>query len=139
MRAIAGLFSLFMPGFGQFYNRQLIKGTLFFIFEYYINFFGKINKAIQLDLNGFHQEAIDTVISDHMMFYPVFYVYVVWDAWYYAKDGANKTTTAVPFLLAGIFGEMAAIYSPKLPIPALTVGLILIIPMLVGMYIFRRE
>lgn len=139
MRTIAGLFSLFMPGFGQYYNRQFVKGTVFFVVEYFVNFFGKINNAILLDLIGYHKESINTVVYDHMMYYPVFYAYVVWDAWYYAKNGANKTTTAIPFLAAGICGEMAAIYSRKFPIPALTVGLILIIPMLLGMFIFRKE
>ncbi len=58
---------------------------------------GNINEAIQLDFNGYHQQALEIVDYAGMMFYPGFYVYAVWDAWYYAKTGANKTTSAIPF------------------------------------------
>jgi hypothetical protein len=80
MRNIAGLFSLLMPGFGQIYNGQLVKGVLFLLFEHFDNMFGKINQAIHLDFNGLHQKALDIVDYDAMLFYPGFYVYSVWDA-----------------------------------------------------------
>ncbi|MCM3571399.1 hypothetical protein M3183_25640 [Neobacillus mesonae] len=109
------------------------------IFEHFDNMFGNINKSIYLDFNGFHQQALETVIYDGMLFYPGFYVYVIWDAWYYAKAGANKTVTAIPYIFAGFFGVLGAIFSPKLPIPSLTVGLLMIIPMIIGMVIFRKQ
>ena len=67
------------------------------------------------------------------------FVYTVWDAWYYAKEGANKTTTAIPFIIAGFLGVMGAIFAAKLPFPTLTVGLLMIIPMIFGMVIFRKQ
>ena len=100
---------------------------------------GNINKAIQLDFNGFHQQALEAVVYDGMLFYPGFYVYAVWDAWYYAKDGADKTKTAIPFIIGGFLGSMGAIYSSKLPIPTLTVGLLMIIPMIIGMLFLERN
>ncbi|UFU00080.1 hypothetical protein KO561_03700 [Radiobacillus kanasensis] len=139
MRIIAALFSLLMPGFGQIYNREFLKGIIFIVFEHFDNMYGKINKSIHLDFNGSHQEALDTVVHDVMLFYPGFYVYAVWDAWFYAKSGANKTTTAIPFLVGGFLGELGAIFSTKIPFPTLTVGLIMIIPMLIGMIIFRKQ
>ncbi|WP_160725208.1 hypothetical protein [Bacillus sp. USDA818B3_A] len=139
MRNIAALFSILMPGFGQLYNRQFIKGVIFVAIEHFDNISGKINKAIQLDLNGFHQQALDTVVYDGMLFYPGFYVYAIWDAWYYAKKGANKTLSSIPFLIGGFLGEFGALFASKLPFPALTVGLLMIVPSVIGMIIFRRQ
>ena len=115
MRNISALFSLLMPGFGQIYNRQFLKGVISWCSNILI-MVGKINKAIQLDFNGAHQQALEVVIYDGMLFYPGFFVYVVWDAWYYAKEGANKTTTAIPFIIAGFLGVLGAIFASKFTI-----------------------
>ncbi|WP_394233862.1 hypothetical protein [Niallia oryzisoli] len=139
MRNISSLFSMLMPGFGQIYNGQFLKGIIFVVIEHWDNTVGNINKAIQLDFNGFHSQALEVVVYDGMLFYPGFYVYAVWDAWFFAKKGADKTKTAIPFITAGYLGEMGAIYSSKLPIPTLTVGLLMIIPMLFGMFIYRNQ
>ncbi|MUK87957.1 hypothetical protein GMD78_06040 [Ornithinibacillus sp. L9] len=139
MRNIAAFFSLLMPGFGQIYNGQLFKGIIFVFLEHFDNIFGKINQAIHLDFNGFHQQALDITVYDFMLFYPGFYTYAVWDAWYYAKEGANKATTAIPFIIGGFLGEMGAIFAPKLAFPTVTVGLLMIIPMLIGIFLFRKQ
>ncbi|MGV3465618.1 MAG: hypothetical protein ACO1OT_10030 [Heyndrickxia sp.] len=139
MRNIAGFFSMLMPGFGQVYNRQFVKGVFFIVIELLENIFGRINKAIQLDFNGMHQEALNIVSYDYMLFYPGFYVYAVWDAWFYAKAGADKAITAIPFLIAGILGEIFAIFSSKLAVPTLTVGLIMIVPMIASMIFYRKQ
>jgi len=140
MRNIAALFSILMPGLGQVYNKQFTRGIIFLIIEHFDNAYGKINKAIQLDLNGFHQQALATVLYDGMLFYPGFYVYSVWDAWYYAKNGANKKKTAIPFLIGGYLGELGAIFASKLPwFPTLIVASLMIIPMVFGMVIFRKQ
>ena len=139
MRNIAALFSLLMPGFGQIYNGQFIRGVIFLAIEHFDNMSGKINKAIQLDFNGLHQQALEAVNYEGLLFYPGFYVYVVWDAWYFAKEGANKTTTAIPFLIGGFLGTIGTIFASKLPVPFLTVGLLMIIPMILGMIFFRKE
>ncbi len=139
MRVIAALFSMLMPGFGQIYNQQYIKGIFFVILEHYDNVSANINKAIQLDFNGFRQQALETVIYDGLLFYPGFYIYAVWDAWFYAKEGANKTKTAIPFIIGGFLGEFSSIYSSKIPIPSLTTGLLMIIPMIIGMIVFRKQ
>ena len=139
MRNIAALFSMLMPGFGQIYNQQFLKGIIFVLFEHFDNMLGKINEAIQLDFNGLHQQAVEVIVYDGTLFYPGFYAYAVWDAWYYAKTGANKTTSAIPFIIAGFLGEFGAIFFSQLPFPTLTVGMLLIIPMVVGMIIFRKQ
>ena len=72
MRAVSALFSILMPGFGQIYNGQIKKGIFLLVVEHFDNMLGKINRSIQLDFNGFHQEALATVIYDAMLFYPDF-------------------------------------------------------------------
>jgi hypothetical protein len=139
LRSIAALFSILMPGFGQVYNRQFVKGIIFLIIEHYDNTLGHINEAIHLDFNGFHQEAINVIKFEYMLFYPGFYVYCVWDAWFFAKLGADKIKTAIPFLLGGFLGCIASIYSSHIPIPALTIGLVMIIPMIFSMIVFRKQ
>ena len=74
-----------------------------------------------------------------MMFYPGFYAYTVWDAWYYAKLNADKAKTAIPFLIGGFLGEIGAIFGNHLPIPTLTVGMLMIIPMIWGMVVFKNQ
>ncbi|MCQ6276260.1 hypothetical protein JMM81_15140 [Bacillus sp. V3B] len=138
MRIIAGLFSILMPGFGQMYNKQFLKGVVLLAIEHYNNITANINKAIFLDFNGYHQQAIEVTNFGYLLFYPGFYVYTVWDAWYHAKTGVNKMTSAIPFIIAGFIGEFGTIFAPKIPFPTLTVGLSMIIPMILGMIIFRN-
>lgn len=90
MRIIPALFSIIMPGFGQIYNRELVKGIIFVILEHFDNMLGRINQAIALDINGFHQQAIDATNFEVMLFYPGFYVYAVWDSWFYAREGETR-------------------------------------------------
>ncbi|SDN38323.1 hypothetical protein [Bacillus sp. OK048] len=139
MRSIAALFSMLMPGFGQIYNRQFIKGVLLIIVEHYDNVMGKINTAIHLDFNGFHQNALESANFQYVLFYPGFYAYTVWDAWYFAKPNVDKTKSAIPFIIGGFLGEFGAIYANRLSIPTLMVGLLMIIPMVIGMIAFRNH
>jgi len=139
MRNLAALFSMLMPGFGQLYNQQFLKCVFILFVEHYDNVFGKINTAIHLDFNGFHQKALETANFQYVLFYPGFYAYTVWDAWYFAKPDADKTKSAIPFLIGGFLGEFGVIFSSRLPIPTLTVGLLMIVPMITGMMILRNQ
>jgi hypothetical protein len=139
LRSIAALFSILMPGLGQVYNRQFVKGIIFLIIEHFDNTLGHINDAIHLDFNGFHREAINVTNFEYMLFYPGFYVYCIWDAWFFAKLGADKIKTAIPFLFSGFLGCIASIYSSHIPIPTLTIGLIMIIPMIFTVIVFRKQ
>jgi hypothetical protein len=139
MRNIAALFSMLMPGFGQVYNGQFMKGVFFVIVEHFDNVFGHINQAIHLDFNGLHQQAVEATNFEYMLFYPGFFAYCVWDAWYYAKPNADKSKTAIPFVIGGFLGSIGAIFGNRLPIPTLTVGMLMIIPMICGMIVFRDQ
>ena len=139
MRNIAALFSILMPGFGQIYNGQFIKGAFLLLIEHYDNEFGKINLAIHLDFNGLHQQAIEATNFQSMLFYPGFFAYTIWDAWYHAKPNADKKRTAIPFLIGGFLGVIGAIFGNRLAIPTFTVGMLMLIPMICGMIIFRNQ
>jgi len=138
MRTLAGLFSILMPGCGQMFNKQYIKGIIFLIIEHLDNIGAHINQAIRLDFNGFHQQALEVTNFQYLLFYPGFYVFTVWDAWYHAKSGGDKTKSAIPFIFAGFLGEFGAIFAIRIPMPTLTVGLSMVIPMLIGMITFRK-
>lgn len=139
MRNIAALFSILLPGTGQIYNRQFLRGIVFLLIEHFVNLVGNINKAIYLDFNGLHQQALEVLNVDGALFYPGFYVYVIWDAWYFAKEGANKTTTPIPFIIAGFLGTIGTIFSSNLPYPIFSIFLLIIIPIISGMILFRKE
>jgi|GEM_PF-761064 len=138
MRETAAFFSILMPGVGQMYNGQIIKGIVFMLIEHFDNSFGKINKAIYLDFNGFHQQALEVLQHDFAMFYPGFYVYVVWDSYYNGEPHGNKKT-AIPFVIAGFLGEIATIFSKYLPIPTLTIGLSMLIPMIATIIFYKDK
>ncbi|GIM44722.1 hypothetical protein DNHGIG_02710 [Collibacillus ludicampi] len=115
MRNIAALFSMLMPGFGQIYNGQFTKGVFFLIVEHFDNILGKISQAIHLDFNGLHQQAVEAANFEYLLFYPGFYAYCIWDAWYYVKPNADKSKTAIPFVIGGFLGEIGAILANRLP------------------------
>jgi hypothetical protein len=139
MRNIAALFSMLMPGFGQIYNGQFMKGVYFLIVEHVDNVLGKINQAIHLDFNGLHQQSVEAANFEYLLFYPGFYAYCVWDAWYYAKPNAEKSKTAIPFVIGGFLGEIGAIFANRFPIPTLAVAMLMIIPMICGMIVYRHQ
>ncbi|WP_235603630.1 hypothetical protein [Parageobacillus toebii] len=95
--------------------------------------------VVDLDFNGLHQQAVEAANFDYLLFSLGFYAYCVWDAWYHAKPNADKTKTAIPFIIGGFLGEMGAIFANRLPIPTLTVAMLMIIPMICGMIVFRDQ
>ena len=141
MRNIAAIFSMLMPGFGQIYNQQFLKGAFLLFVEHYDNVYGNINTAIHYDFNGFHQKALEVANFQYVLFYPGFYAYTVWDAWYHANPDIkkSKTKSAIPFIIGGFLGEFGAIFASRLAIPTLTVGLMMIIPMIGGMILFKNH
>ena len=47
-------------------------------------------------------------------FYPGFYVYGVWDTWYYTKEGTKKLKSAI----VGFLEDFSAIFVLKLSYPS---------------------
>src|SRR5689334_16865650 len=80
------LWSIALPGFGQFLNGKILKGLLFVFLEFLINSKGNFNKVIMLSFQGKIEEAILLTNYQWLMFYPCLYFFAMWDAW---KDGGG--------------------------------------------------
>lgn len=139
-RKEALLWSIALPGFGQFLNGKLFKGTVLLILELLINVQANFNEVIILSFLGDIQKAIEHADYQWLMFYPCLYFYAMWDAW---KDagGGKERYSFLPFVITAYFVTVGCIYSPKLiiygvlfgpiwlpmlsVIPGLTLGVIL--------------
>lgn len=137
-RIIASVLSIVMPGGGQIYNRQILKGFTFFFWEHTLNFLGLINKAIYLDFNGHHSEALKVINYQFAMFYPAIYVLGVYDAFRDADIEAPNKHAAIFFVLGGLLGTFSIVYSNHLPFPLLLGGLSMIVPILIGSVLYRK-
>ena len=131
LRIRVALLSIVMPGLGQILNRQYIKSFVFLIIEHLINRLSHINKALLLDMNGLHREALEIINYEYVMFYPGFYVLCVLDSVINAK--VTKDTRFIYwFILAGLSGTTGIIYSSFIPMPIFTVGFLMIVLLLIG-------
>ncbi|UFU00077.1 hypothetical protein KO561_03685 [Radiobacillus kanasensis] len=129
---------MIMPGLGQLLNRQYLKAIVFLIGEHILNFLAKVNKALYLDLNGFHREAVEIVHIEFAMFYPGFYVLCVLDSVINAGKTEDKRFINW-FALAGLIGTVGVIFSPRNPfMPVFSVGVFMVIFMLVGSFVCRK-
>ncbi|WP_148931619.1 hypothetical protein [Paenibacillus methanolicus] len=127
-----------MPGGGQIYNRQIIKGFAFFFWEHTLNYLGCINKAIYLDLNGHHSEALSMLDYQFALFYPAVYVLGVFDAFHDAKVENPNSNAGSFFILGGILGTLSLVFLKYFPYPLLVGGLCMIVPIMIGVILFRR-
>ncbi|WP_338450401.1 hypothetical protein R4Z09_30765 [Niallia oryzisoli] len=134
------LWSIALPGFGQYLNGKLFKGTVFMFLEFLINVQSNFNEIIILSFHGEIEKAITEANYQWLMFYPCLYFFAMWDAFKDASGGKEKYTY-LPFVFSAYFVTVGCIYSSNfrlfglllgpvwLPIlcviPGLTVGLIL--------------
>jgi hypothetical protein len=104
------LWSIALPGFGQFLNRKLYKGSVFLIIEFLINVQANFNEVIILSFHGDIDKAIEQADFQWLMFYPCLYFYAMWDAW---KDagGGKERHSFLPFVFAAYFVTIGCIYS----------------------------
>jgi hypothetical protein len=101
-RKEALLWSIALPGFGQFLNGKLIKGFILLILEILINVLANFNEVIILSFYGDIEKAIIQTNYQWLMFYPCLYFYAMWDAW---KDsgGGKERHSFLPFVFAAYF------------------------------------
>ncbi|WCK56665.1 hypothetical protein PP175_12535 [Aneurinibacillus sp. Ricciae_BoGa-3] len=138
-RLAAALLSLTLPGIGQMYNDQLLKGLIFILIESVINIYGHLNQAIYLDFRGFHREAVQTINFQYALFYPPFYTYVVWDAFFHAEPNGHPYSIFI-FIISGFIGTLVAIFgSLSFDAKAITIGISMIIPMITGIFIYKNK
>lgn len=104
------LWSMALPGFGQFLNGKPIKGIMFVFLEFLINIKSHFNTIIFLSFQGDIQKAIEQADYQWLMFYPCLYFFSMWDAF---KDagGGKGSYSFLPFVFCAYFVTIGCIYS----------------------------
>jgi len=122
------LWSIAIPGFGQFLNHKYFKGIVLIALEIVINVKANINMAIYLSFLGLTEQAAEVCNYQWLMFYPCVYLFSIWDAY---KDGAEKEKPLlfIPFALAAYIETTGVIYSKVVRINGVLLGPIFL-PML---------
>jgi hypothetical protein len=115
------LWSIALPGFGQFLNGKYFKGTVLLILEFLINLKGNFNGIILLSFHGEIQNAIEKAEYHWLMFYPCLYFFSIWDA---AKDagGEKDPFSFLPYVFTAFSVTVGVIYSANLTIFELLLG-----------------
>lgn len=109
------MWSIALPGFGQFLNGKYFKGTVLLMLEFLINVQANFNEIILL---SFHWEIIESINkTDYqwLMFYPCLYFFSIWDA---VKDagGGKDPYSFLPYVFGAFFVTVGLIFSPYLKI-----------------------
>ncbi|QGQ46321.1 hypothetical protein [Metabacillus sediminilitoris] len=104
------LWSIALPGFGQFLNGKVVKGVVILFLEFLVNVQANFNEAI---ISSFHRDiekAIEQVDYQWLMFYPCLYFFAMWDAFKDAGGGKEKYAF-LPFVFSAYFVTVGCIYS----------------------------
>ena len=104
------LWSIALPGFGQFLNGKIIKGIVFVILEFLVNVQSNFNVVIIASFQGDIQNAIALADYQWLMFYPCLYFYAMWDA-YKDAGGVRERYSFLPFVFSTYFVTVGCIYS----------------------------
>ncbi|MBT2724200.1 hypothetical protein [Bacillus sp. ISL-46] len=136
------LWSIALPGFGQFLNGKPIKGIVFVFLEFLINVQGNFNTIIISSFQGDIKKAIEQAEYQWLMFYPCLYFFAMWDAFKDAGGGKEKYSY-LPFVFSAYFVTVGCIYSSNLTIFGVLVGpvwlpILFVIPGLVVGLILKK-
>ncbi len=116
MKAIEQLlWSIALPGFGQFLNRKYFKGTVLIFLEFLINVQSGFNEAIRLSFLGENAEAVKVIDFQWLMFYPCLYFFAMWDA-YKDAGGGQSPYSFLPFVFSAYFVTVGLMYSAHVTI-----------------------
>ena len=115
------LWSIALPGFGQFLNGKLIKGIVLVFLEILINVQANFNEVIISSFQGEIEKAIVQADYQWLMFYPCLYFYAMWDAF---KDagGGKERYTFLPFVFSAYFVTVGCIYSSEFKLFGVLLG-----------------
>lgn len=111
--AEALLWSIALPGFGQFRNGKYVKGILLILMEFAINVQSHLNLVIISSFHGNIHQAIDQTGYQWLMFYPCVYMFGIWDA-YKDAGGGTKPFAVFPYVFGAFFATIGIIYSRDL-------------------------
>lgn len=110
------LWSIALPGFGQFLNGKLVKGIVLIFLEFLINVQANLNTVIIQSFNGNIQNAIQSTNYQLLMFYPcILYTFAIWDA-YRDAGGGRSPFSFLPLVFAAYLSTIGVIYSSTLEI-----------------------
>ncbi|MGN7299467.1 hypothetical protein [Ferdinandcohnia sp. SAFN-114] len=109
------MWSIALPGFGQYLNGKYFKGTVLLVLEFLINVQGNFNQVILLSFRGEIGDAIKYAEYQWLMFYPCLYFFSMWDA---VKDagGGKDPYSFLPYVFAAFFVTVGLIFSSNLTI-----------------------
>ncbi|MCP3741423.1 hypothetical protein [Rossellomorea sp. BNER] len=115
------MWSIALPGFGQYLNGKYFKGTVLLIFEFLINIQANFNQVILLSFHGEISDAIKHADYQWLMFYPCLYFFSMWDA---TKDagGGKDPYSFLPYVFAAYFVTVGLIFSSNLTIFGVLLG-----------------
>ena len=116
------LWSIAIPGFGQFLNKKYFKGIVLIILEFLINMKANINTAIVLSFLGETELAVKVSNYQWLMFYPCVYLFSIWDA---LRDGGKdeeKPLLFLPFAVSAYIETIGVIYSKIFRINGVLLG-----------------
>jgi hypothetical protein len=115
------LWSIALPGFAQFLNGKIIKGSILIFFEFLINIQSNLNVVIISSFHGRIAEAIEHTDYQWLMFYPCIYLFAIWDA-YRDSGGGKGRLSYLPFVFSAYIGTIGVIYSSTLKIMGVLLG-----------------
>lgn len=109
------MWSIALPGFGQYLNGKYIKGTVILILEFLINVQANFNQVILLSFHGEIGDAIKHTNFQWLMFYPCLYFFSIWDS---VKDatGGKDPYSFLPYVFAALFVTIGLVFSSDLMI-----------------------
>jgi hypothetical protein len=115
------MWSIALPGFGQYLNGKYFKGTILLILEFLINVQANFNQVIILSFHGKIDDAIKHADYQWLMFYPCLYFFSMWDA---VKDASERKDpySFLPYVLAAFFVTVGLIFSSNITILGVLLG-----------------
>lgn len=115
------LWSIALPGFGQFINGKILKGIVLIALEFIVNVKGKINEVIMYSFLGKMEQAIHSADYLWLMFYPCLYLFAIFDA-YRDAGGKDEPYSFLPFVFSAYIGTIGVIYSSTFQVNGYYIG-----------------
>jgi hypothetical protein len=136
------MWSIALPGFGQFLNGRYFKGIILVTLEIMINVLANLNEVMLLSFHGKIDDAIALANYNWLLFYPCIYFFSMWDA---VSDagGSTKPYSFLPYVFSALFTTLGLVYSSKLMMLGVLFGpvwltLIFLLPGIVVGLILRK-
>jgi len=114
-RAEALLWSIALPGLGQFLNRKYLKGVVIVGIGLLLNLQSNFSIAVLLSVRGNIGQAIAQTDYQWLLFYPCLYMFSIWDT-YKDAGGGGSTYSFLPFVVSAYSTTVGLMYSPSLTI-----------------------